>query len=242
VIGQNGRWNSADTSQRGRHNIVGVGQFGSGHTAVATQDGSGNAVGVIQAGRNNHATSTQVGAGNVAVHSRPRNVAVDGPQAERREPLNEFARRCRTLAPRPRQTPAPHPTFFVSPFCAAFTTKRTRAGCDHKNPLLGCLLGFAFANRNCVCERRQVLRNKPVGVRSDSMANIHRPRSIVPTAAAGAALAGLLALACVAIAFWALWMMLEAAIDSDWLHVAAMVMLWTAAVGTIYLLVPPQGD
>jgi hypothetical protein len=35
-------------------------------------------------------------------------------------------------------------------------------------------------------------------------------------------------------------MMLEAAFDSDWLQVAGMLMLWTAAVGTIYLLVPPQ--
>jgi VCBS repeat-containing protein len=116
VIGQNGRWNSADTSQRGRHNIVGVGQFGAGHTVVATQDGSGNAVGVIQAGRNNHATSTQVGAGNVAVHSRPRNVAVDGPQAERREPLNEFASLCPALAPRHRQTPTPLPSFWCHLF------------------------------------------------------------------------------------------------------------------------------
>jgi hypothetical protein len=71
------------------------------------------------------------------------------------------------------------------------------------------------------------------------MANIHRPTPTVPTA--GAALAGLLAFACVAIAFWALWMILEAAFDSDWLQIAGMLMLWTAAVGTIYLLVPPQG-
>jgi hypothetical protein len=73
------------------------------------------------------------------------------------------------------------------------------------------------------------------------MANIHRPTATARTAAASAALAGLLALACVAIAFWALWMMLEAACDSDWLQVAGMLMLWTAAVGTIYLLVPPRG-
>jgi hypothetical protein len=43
---------------------------------------------------------------------------------------------------------------------------------------------------------------------------------------------------CVAIAFSALWLMLEAAVD--WLQVDGIVMLWTAAVGSIYLLVPPQ--
>ena len=72
------------------------------------------------------------------------------------------------------------------------------------------------------------------------MANVHRPLSTVPTAAADAALAGLLALVCVTTAVWALWMMLEAAVDSDWWQVACMVLLWTAAVGTTYLLVPPQ--
>jgi hypothetical protein len=35
-------------------------------------------------------------------------------------------------------------------------------------------------------------------------------------------------------------MMLEAAFYSDWWQVACMVVLWTAAVGTTYLLVPPQ--
>jgi hypothetical protein len=73
------------------------------------------------------------------------------------------------------------------------------------------------------------------------MANIRRTTSTVPTAAVGARLAGLLALVCVATAFWALWTMLGAALDSDWLQVACMLMLWTAAVGTIYLLFPPQG-
>jgi hypothetical protein len=72
------------------------------------------------------------------------------------------------------------------------------------------------------------------------MANIPRPTSTAATAAAGAALAGLLALVCVAIALGALWMMLEAAVDSDWWQVACMVVLWTAAVGMTYLLVPPQ--
>jgi hypothetical protein len=72
------------------------------------------------------------------------------------------------------------------------------------------------------------------------MANIQRPTSTVPIAAVGAALVGLLALVCVATAFCALWMMIKAAFNSDWLQVACMVMLWTAAVGTTYLLVPPQ--
>jgi hypothetical protein len=40
------------------------------------------------------------------------------------------------------------------------------------------------------------------------MANLHRPTLTAPTVAAGAALAGLLALVCVAIAFWAMWMMI----------------------------------
>jgi hypothetical protein len=74
------------------------------------------------------------------------------------------------------------------------------------------------------------------------MANIHRPTSTVPVAAAGAALAGLLALACVAIAFLALWMMFEAAVVGDWWQVACMVLLWTAALGTTFLLVPPKND
>jgi hypothetical protein len=40
------------------------------------------------------------------------------------------------------------------------------------------------------------------------MANIRRTTSTVPTVAAGAPLAGLLALVCVSIAFWAMWMMI----------------------------------
>jgi hypothetical protein len=70
------------------------------------------------------------------------------------------------------------------------------------------------------------------------MANIRTTKSTVATA--GATLAGLLVLVCVATAFWAMWTMLEAVFDGDWLQVAWMLMLWTAAVGTIYLLVPPQ--
>jgi lipid A 3-O-deacylase len=62
------------------------------------------------------------------------------------------------------------------------------------------------------------------------MANIQRITSTVPTARA--TLAGLLAfLACVAIAFWAMWTMLGAAFDSDWLQVALTLMLWLVAVG-----------
>jgi hypothetical protein len=63
------------------------------------------------------------------------------------------------------------------------------------------------------------------------MANVHRPTSTVPTAAGGAALVGVLALACVALASWAMWTMLGAAFASDWLQVALTLMLWTAAVG-----------
>jgi hypothetical protein len=72
------------------------------------------------------------------------------------------------------------------------------------------------------------------------MANIHMPTSTASTV--GAAVAGLMALVCVAIAFWAMWLMLSAVFDSDWLQVACMLMLWTVAVGTIYLLVPPDGS
>jgi hypothetical protein len=47
---------------------------------------------------------------------------------------------------------------------------------------------------------------------------------------------------CLAIALWAMWTMLGAAFDSDWLEVARTLMLWTAAVGTTHLcLVPPNG-
>jgi hypothetical protein len=60
----------------------------------------------------------------------------------------------------------------------------------------------------------------------------------VLTADAGATLIGLMTLVWVAIAFWAMWTMLGAAFDSDWLQVACMLILWTAAVGTAYLLVP----
>jgi hypothetical protein len=64
------------------------------------------------------------------------------------------------------------------------------------------------------------------------MANIRRTN--VLTAAADAT--------CVAIALGAMWTMLSAAFDSRWLHVAIMLMLWLAAIGTTYLLlVPPQG-
>ena len=63
------------------------------------------------------------------------------------------------------------------------------------------------------------------------MANIRRTN--VLTAAADGT--------CVAIALWAMWTMLAAAFDSRWLHVALMLMLWLAAIGTTYLLlVPPQ--
>jgi hypothetical protein len=72
------------------------------------------------------------------------------------------------------------------------------------------------------------------------MVNIRRTKSTVLTA--GATLAGLLALVWVAIAFWAMWTMLGAAFDSDWLQAALMLMLWTTAVGTAYLcLAPPHG-
>ena len=48
---------------------------------------------------------------------------------------------------------------------------------------------------------------------------------------------------CVAIAFWAVGTMVAAAFDSDWLHVATMLMLWLAAIGTTYLLIPAErGD
>ena len=73
------------------------------------------------------------------------------------------------------------------------------------------------------------------------MAITHRITSTVPTAAAGATLAVRLALVWVAIAFWAMWTMLGAAFDSDWLQVAFMLILWTAAVGSSYLLVLPRG-
>jgi hypothetical protein len=70
------------------------------------------------------------------------------------------------------------------------------------------------------------------------MANIHRTTSTVLAADAGATLIGLMTLVWVAIAFWAMWTMLGAAFDSDWLQVACMLILWTSAVGTTYLLVP----
>jgi hypothetical protein len=62
------------------------------------------------------------------------------------------------------------------------------------------------------------------------MANTSRTKSAVLTA--GARLAGLLAFfACGVIALWAMWTMLGAAFDSDWLQVALALMLWMAAVG-----------
>jgi hypothetical protein len=74
------------------------------------------------------------------------------------------------------------------------------------------------------------------------MANIQRTASTVPAAAAISKLVGLLVALCVAAAVWAIWTMLGAAFDSDWLQVACMLIVWTAAVGTTYLLVPPSGD
>jgi hypothetical protein len=72
------------------------------------------------------------------------------------------------------------------------------------------------------------------------MVKIRRPKSTVLTA--GEILAGLRVLAWGTIAFWAMWTMLGAAFDSDWLQVALMLMLWTAAAGSSYLcLVQPHG-
>jgi hypothetical protein len=73
------------------------------------------------------------------------------------------------------------------------------------------------------------------------LSNIHRITWIVRTAAGGPTLAERLPLVWVAIAFWAIWTMLGAAFDSDWLQVACMLVLSTVAVGTSYLLVPSPG-
>jgi hypothetical protein len=74
------------------------------------------------------------------------------------------------------------------------------------------------------------------------MANIQRAASTVPAAAADSTHIGLLVAVCVAVAIWAIWTMLGAVFDSDWLQGACMLMVWTAAVGTTYLLVPPSAD
>ena len=42
VIGQQGKFNHADTWQSGARDTAGVAQFGKGHSAVHSQDGSGN--------------------------------------------------------------------------------------------------------------------------------------------------------------------------------------------------------
>jgi hypothetical protein len=62
------------------------------------------------------------------------------------------------------------------------------------------------------------------------MANIGGTTSAVLTASA--TLAGLLPFVLsVVIAFWAMWTVLDATFDSDWLQVALTLMLWIAAAG-----------
>jgi hypothetical protein len=86
-----------------------------------------------------------------------------------------------------------------------------------------------------------VLRNNLIEVGVTAMANIRRAKSAVLTAAAGATLGVPLAFVCIAIALWAMWTMLAAAVDSDWLQVAGTFTLWLAATGMAHLLVPPRG-
>jgi len=72
------------------------------------------------------------------------------------------------------------------------------------------------------------------------MPDIRRTESTVLTGAARATIPGL-GFMCVATAFWAMWTMLVAAFDSDWLKVALTLMLWTVAAGASHLcLISPQ--
>lgn len=62
-IEQRGYGNTAEASQSGNGNTLGVYQRGKGHSATASQDGNNNALGVFQFGRNTSTTTSQTGDG-----------------------------------------------------------------------------------------------------------------------------------------------------------------------------------
>ncbi len=62
-VEQNGGGNSAEVSQQGQGNRLGVFQRGSGHSAIASQDGDNNTLGIFQFGKNTSTNTTQTGNG-----------------------------------------------------------------------------------------------------------------------------------------------------------------------------------
>lgn len=66
-IDQKGSGNSAEVSQSGDGNTLGVFQRGKGHTATASQDGNDNTLGIFQFGRNTSTTADQTGNGKTGL-------------------------------------------------------------------------------------------------------------------------------------------------------------------------------
>lgn len=65
-VEQNGSGNTANLSQSGSGNNLGVFQHGSGHTATASQDGNNNTLGIFQFGKNTSTTTSQTGNGKAS--------------------------------------------------------------------------------------------------------------------------------------------------------------------------------
>jgi hypothetical protein len=65
-VEQNGNGNTAQLSQSGSGNNLGVFQHGSGHTATASQDGNNNTLGIFQFGKNTSTNTSQTGNGQTS--------------------------------------------------------------------------------------------------------------------------------------------------------------------------------
>lgn len=66
-VEQSGNGNSAELSQNGGGNWLGVFQRGSGHSATASQDGNNNTLGIFQFGKNTSTNTSQTGNGQFSL-------------------------------------------------------------------------------------------------------------------------------------------------------------------------------
>jgi len=65
-VNQNGSGNTANLSQSGSGNNLGVYQRGTGHSATASQDGNNNTLGIFQFGKNTSTNTSQTGNGETS--------------------------------------------------------------------------------------------------------------------------------------------------------------------------------
>jgi hypothetical protein len=65
-VEQNGSGNTANLSQSGSGNNLGVFQRGTGHSATASQDGNNNTLGIFQFGKNTSTNTSQTGDGKAS--------------------------------------------------------------------------------------------------------------------------------------------------------------------------------